>query len=143
MPLHCVRTVQQVFDIGLLLRTLTALLPSGLSHDLHSDRHDNLQSIGSPTDKPGPLGWRSPLWKMFGEELAAPMCLHPQRVNSKLVRVTSLPAHPQRLSHQHAAQDVPQPHFPGPCNDDTTVIPSLYRQFPGNATCDLRQPVLK
>jgi len=129
--------------LDLVLRTLMALLSSRLSHNLHSDRHDNLESISSPTDKPGPLGWRSPLWKMFGEELAAPMCLHPQRVNSKAVRVTSLPAHPQRLSHQHAAQNVPQPHLPGPCNDSTTAILSLHRQFAGYVNCDWRKHVLK
>jgi len=126
-----------------VLRTLTALLHSRLSHNLHSDRHDNLKSTGSPTDKPGPLGWRSPLWKMFGEELAAPVCLHPQRVNSKTVRVTSLPAHSERLSHQYAAQNVPQPHLPGSCKDGATIILTLYRQFAGYATCDWCQLLLK
>lgn len=124
-------------------------LPSRSSSNPHGDSHVNLKTTGLRTDKPGPLRWRSPLGKLFGEKLAAPVCLHPKRINSKTVRITSLPANTQPLSHQHAAQGVPQPHLPGPCNNNSTTVVAvkkmlnLYRQIPGYVISDMRKLELK
>ena len=106
-------------------RTPTSLISRHLLSNLHSDLHDNLTPIGLPTDKPRPLRWWPPLRKLFGEELAAPVCLHPQRVHSQAVRITSLPAEPQCLSHQNVEHRVTKPHLPGTWKSNSTTAVSL------------------
>jgi hypothetical protein len=69
------------------------------------------------TDNPRPLGGRSPLGELFGEEFPAPVRLQPKCVYSKAVLVTSLRAYPQRLGDKKCPQGIPQPQLPGSCSN--------------------------
>jgi hypothetical protein len=67
------------------------------------------------TDKPGPLSGRSPLGKLFGEKISAPVCFHAKCVHCQAVLVTAVSAHSQRLCQQHAPQGVTEPYLPRSC----------------------------